>query len=185
MRLMSLAVGLVLAAVTGCSLATGSGARGAPVEDALPGQDWALRDGTVTAAEYRTAVDRFISCVRAAGYPVSAPVLSPIDGLSLLYDITPSGEPQKYNDAVQRCNLEHLSLVEPTYVEARTQVMDTKLRPAVAACLRAKGVRVSGTERNAADFAAVAKDKPTVVECITASRQRVFPNLPAVATVRI
>src|SRR5687768_11150508 len=99
MRFVSLTVGLVLAAVTGCSLAAGDGGQGnpvGPVDEVPAGQQWALGDGVVSAAEYRTAVERFRACVQAGGYQVGTPVTSPIDGLSLVYDITPSGEPQRY-----------------------------------------------------------------------------------------
>lgn len=168
-----------LAAVVGCAPAH-DGGRDAP----LPGQKWALEDGTVTGAEYRTAMNRFISCVRDAGYPVSAPVISPTDNLTLIYDITPGGDPDTYNDAVQTCNLAHLSLVEPTYVEARPQLMAEPLRKAVANCLERQGVRVTSQERNLADFAASARSETKVVDCVTSQRARVYPELPSAVPLR-
>lgn len=97
------------------------------------------QDGVVTLAEYHMVVDRFITCARDAGYEVSEPVLSPIDGLRLLYSIAPSGEPRIYNDAVQSCNLSHISLTEPAFVESQSQVMNETLRQAVVTCLQDQG----------------------------------------------
>ncbi|MES5823261.1 hypothetical protein [Streptomyces sp. RG80] len=187
MRFRLLATALLTAvAVAACSPGTtDSGAQGANEDVPLPGQQWALRDHRVTAAEYRTAIKRFLACIEDSGYRTGDPVISPIDGLSLLYDITPSGDPATYNDRVQRCNLGHLSMIEPTYVESHRKVMDRPLRRAVGACLEGRGVHVSGTEHNATDFAATARDEPVVVECVTETRQQLYPDLPDFAVVRI
>ncbi|MDQ0596530.1 hypothetical protein QF037_000875 [Streptomyces canus] len=176
---------LTAAAVAACAPGTDSGAQGANEDVSLPGQQWALRDDRVTAGEYRTAITRFLACVEDSGYRTGAPVTSPIDGLSLLYDITPSGDPATYNDRVQRCNLGHLSMIEPTYVEQHRKVMDQPLKRAVGECLEGRGVRVSGTEQNATDFAVTARDEPVVVECVTETRQQLYPDLPDFAVVRI
>ena len=179
MRAATILVAGILSAVVGCAPAP-DGGRDTP----LPGQQWALGDGMVTAAEYRTAMNRFVSCVRDSGYPVSAPVISPTDSLTLIYDITPNGDADTYNDAVQACNLAHLSHVEPTYVDAQPQLMAEPLRKAVANCLARQGVRVTSGERNLADFAASAKSETKVVECVTSQRSRVYPKLPASITLR-
>jgi len=185
MRIVLLAVGLITAAVTGCTLTANTSGQG-PVEiDPLQEQAWALGDGVVTMMEYHMAVDRFITCVRDAGYEVSGPVLSPIDSLSLLYDILPSGEPRIYNDAVQTCNLSHISLTEPTFVESQSQVMNETLRRAVTECLRGQRVPVTDEERNATEFAAVAGNNQVVLSCVVDSTHELFPELPDVLTVRI
>jgi hypothetical protein len=185
MRGVLLAVGLISAAVTGCSLATGTGGQGPASIDPPQKQDWALGDGVVTVTEYHLAVDRFITCVRDAGYEVSRPVLSPIDGLSLLYDIAPSGEPKIYNDAVQTCNLSHLSLTEPAFVESQSQVMNETLRQAVVECLRSQGSPATGEERNATEFATTTRNNEIVLGCVVDSTHKLFPELPDVLTVRI
>lgn len=186
MRFRFLATALLTAvAVAACSPGTDSGARGANEDVPLPGQQWALRDDRVTAGEYRTAITRFLACVEDSGYRTGDPVISPIDGLSLLYDITPSGDPATYNDRVQRCNLRHLSMIEPTYVESHRKVMDQPLRRAVGKCLEDRGMNVSGAEQNATDFATTAHDEPAVVECVTETRQQLYPGLPDFAVVRI
>lgn len=181
-----LVVALLLATVAGCAqaLPAGGGREGGGGDIPLPGQEWALKDGRVDAAEYRTAMGRFVSCVRKAGYPVTEPVISPADNLTLLYTITPSGDPATYNDAVQDCNLAHLSMVEPTFVEARPQVMGEPLRRAVAACLRGRGARPTGKERNLGDFARASGDDTWVVDCVTENWARVYPDLPAEVPLR-
>ncbi|UGY94636.1 hypothetical protein [Streptomyces gobiensis] len=184
MRTAPLLIGLMLATATSCALATNDGGQGTPDDVPLPGQRWALRDGTVTAAEYRTAVDRFISCVKEAGYTVGDPVRSPVDGVTLLYHITPTGDPAAYNEAIQRCNLAHLSLIEPAFVEAQRHVMDQELLPVVGDCLRGRDVSLTGKERNVADFAASADDEPMAVECVTEARIKVFPELPDEVPIR-
>lgn len=183
MRRATLVVAGLLAAVAGCAPA-GDGGQDRSGDIPLPGQQWALADGKVTAAEYRTAMNRFVSCVRHAGYAVSDPVRSPADNLTLIYDITPSGDPDTYNEAVQKCNLAHLSMVEPKFVETQTQVMAEPLRMAVAACMRREGVHLTNKERNLAAFAASAKDETEVVNCVTEQWHHVYPTLPAAVPLR-
>ncbi|MFE0254793.1 hypothetical protein [Streptomyces sp. NPDC059010] len=168
----------VSAAMVSCSPTADPGDQGTVKADARSAQEWALADGVVTPAEYRNAVDRFISCVRKAGYEVSAPLRSPVDGLTLLYEITPSGSPDVYNSAVEECNLSHISDIEPAFVEARPQVMDEELRRAVSACLKASGVPVTGKERNFPDFKEVAAEDAMAVQCVSDSARKMFPELP-------
>ncbi|MBT2453174.1 hypothetical protein J7F03_40430 [Streptomyces sp. ISL-43] len=184
MRRATLVVAVILATVSGCAQAGPGGGRESSDDIPLPGQQWALGDGKVTEAEYRTAMDRFVSCVRGAGYPVTDPVRSPADNLTLIYTITPSGDPDTYNSAVQSCNLSHLSLVEPTFVAAQPQVMDEPLRTAVGNCLRQQGAELTAGERNLADFARSAKDEARVVDCVTGQWARVYPRLPAEVPLR-
>ncbi|MEV6331596.1 hypothetical protein [Streptomyces sp. NPDC051909] len=179
-----LVVALLLATVAGCAQALPADGGRESGDIPLPGQEWALKDGRVDAAEYRTATGRFVACVRKAGYPVTEPVVSPADRLTLIYEITPSGDPTTYNNAVQDCNLAHLSMVAPTYVEARPQTMDAPLRTAVGDCLRRRGVRLTAGERNLRDFARSAGDETWVVDCVTSVWQKVYPDLPAEVPLR-
>ncbi|MET9427142.1 MULTISPECIES: hypothetical protein [unclassified Streptomyces] len=184
MRRATIIVAVILAAVSGCAPAGSSGGQDNPGDIPLPGQEWALKDGMVTAAEYRTAMGRFVACVEDAGYPVSDPVLSPADNLTLIYTITPSGKPDVYNAAVQTCNLAHLSIVEPTFVEANSQVMDEPLTAAISDCLQRRGVTLTTRERNLADFADAAKEEAKVVDCVTGEWAKVYPTLPAEVPLR-
>lgn len=174
-------LGFAVALTAGCAPTVESDGRGAsPVaEHTHPAsQSWAMKDGAVTEAEYRSAVSRMVTCVRTAGYKITTPEVSPIDGLTLLYDLEPSGEPRAWSRAVQACDEQHVSSIEPAYVEQHQQVMDPRLRTAVAGCLREKGLRPAGTERNLAAFADLAGgDDQPVTRCVTLQARATFPTL--------
>lgn len=169
------ACGLVLAFATGCSPTNGEQP---PVEPAYPeAQAWALDDGVVTESEYRSAIDGFVSCMRDAGYAISDPVLSPVDGLTLLYDLDPSGPPDAWNKKVEECDASYVSQIEPTYVEARDQVMEPSLRSATARCLSDKEIKLSGKEQNVKEFSDSANDPGNVVmQCVTTAMRELFPG---------
>ncbi|WP_089958680.1 hypothetical protein [Lentzea xinjiangensis] len=176
---------LVVVAITACATSDeGLGDRRVPVGGPPAAQSWALDDDTVTDAEYRKAVDDFVLCVRAAGYAVTDPALSPVDGLSLIYRITPAGDPAAYNDIVQTCNIGTMSHIEPRYVEPRHQRMDNRLRPVVAGCLRDRGIATSGQEENVVDFDARTENDDLLMECVLHAVNEVFPELPDVITIR-
>ena len=178
MRRVPLGVGLLLVAITSCTPPEGgTGGQGAPADPPPAAQAWALDDGVVTDEEYSKAVNDFVQCVRDAGYVVEDPVLSPVDGLSLIYKITPSGVPETYNNAVQKCNLDTMSHIEPRYVEPRDQQMDEQLRPVVANCLRDRGVVLTAREENVVDFDASAGNDDLLVECVLRAVDEVFPEL--------
>jgi hypothetical protein len=183
-----LAAGLAAAAITGRVLTSGDGGRGpTPLDtpDTPEGQVWALEDGAVTGDEYHTAVDRFLACVRQAGYGTGEPARSPVDGVTLVYDMDRTGDPQAFNNSVQACNLAHVSAIEPAFVESQPQTMDDRLRREVARCLRSKGHAVSGRERNARELAAAAVDGTVVIDCTADALQFLYPGLPSEVTVRI
>ncbi|SEF37492.1 hypothetical protein SAMN05421837_11452 [Amycolatopsis pretoriensis] len=139
----------------------------------------------VTETEYRTSIDGFVSCMRNAGYAVTDPVLSPIDGLTLLYDLHPSGDPDAWNKKVDECDSGFVSQIEPAYVESREQVMAPVLRSATATCLTDGGIRLSGSEHNVKDFVDAAEgagDK--VMRCISTAMKRLFPDYPGFLKVR-
>lgn len=176
---------ITLALSAGCTSAAGNASRGTPAVDAEKAQAWALSDGVVTEAEYRTAIERFISCVRDAGYEVTDPVLSPIDRLTLLYDLTANGDRERWNKRIEYCNDTEVSYIEPRYVEAREQVMEPSLRAASAECLNHRGFELTGNERNVRDFVkATNGSTATVMECVTPALQRLFPNVPGFLKVR-
>lgn len=179
---MRLLCGLMLAILTGCAPAAENDGGGAPSHPAA--QDWALADGAVTDGEYRQAIDGFAKCVRDAGFPVDDAVLSPVDGLTLLYGIPPTGDPEAWSKAVEDCNLAHISHVEPTYVEARDQRMTPELRDAAVKCLRAKDVRANGTERNVKELVDTAGQSTDVLDCVSGSARQLFPELPGFLKIR-
>lgn len=174
---------LMLAFATSCSPAPGEQL---PVEPAYPeAQAWALDDGVVTDTEYREAIDGFVSCMRDAGYSITDPVLSPIDGLTLLYDMNPSGPPEAWNEKVEECDSSFVSMIEPTYVASRDQVMEPSLQAATARCLNDEGIRVSGKERNVKEFADSAGEPGNVImQCVSPSMHKLFPDYPGFLKVR-
>lgn len=173
----------MLALATSCSPNTGEQP---PVGPAYPeAQAWALDDGVVTESEYHTAIDGFVSCMRAAGYSVTDPVVSPIDGLTLLYDLNPSGSPDAWNEKLEECDTSYVSMIEPTYVEARDQVMEPSLQAATARCLSEKDIRVGGNERNVKDFVDSADEPGNVImQCVTPAMRQLFPDYPGFLKVR-
>lgn len=174
---------LVLAFAIGCSPATGEQHSTKPAYPAA--QSWALDDSVVTESEYRTAIDGFVSCMREVGYSVTDPVVSPIDGLTLLYDLNPSGDPDAWNKKVEECNTSYVTEIEPTYVEARNQTMEPSLRSATAQCLTGDGFRVSGNERNVKDFVdSTGNTGNVVMHCVTTAMEQLFPDYPGFLKVR-
>jgi hypothetical protein len=180
------ALALLLAFVTACTpAAVDDGGRGTTEPEYPAAQAWALDDGVVTDSEYRTAVDGFVSCMRDAGYSVTDPVLSPIDGLTLLYDLDFSGDPDVWNVKVEECNLGNVSHIEPSYVEQREQVMDPKLRSATAQCLTRKGIEPTGHEHNVTDFYDTAgKQEDAARECVGKAMLEEFPDYPNFIKIR-
>ena len=144
-----------------------------------------MADGVVSEDEYRKAIDGFVSCVRDAGYPVTDPVLSPIDGLTLLYDLAPSGDPDAWNKKTEDCNQAHVSHIEPAYVEGRKQTMAPALQAATVKCLRGKGFALPDKERDVKDFVeATDHVGNAVMECVTTAMEREFPAMPDLLKIR-
>ncbi|PZG22898.1 hypothetical protein C1I95_04225 [Micromonospora craterilacus] len=172
---------VTIAALTmsaGCTTGVAPQPRDAYAEQTVS-QEWALADGVVTDEEYQTAVDRFLACMVAEGYRTTQPVRSPIDGLTLLYDVEPAGDIEQFNEKQEACNLRELSRIEPGYVEAREQHMDERVRTATQECLQETQVPLTGEERTAADFAAAADGSVAkAMSCIVPSARKFYPDLP-------
>lgn len=148
-------------------------------------QAWALGDGIVTDAEYRGAADKYIGCMADAGYSATKPVVSPIDGLTLLFDIEPFGDPAVYNEKLDYCNGQHFSWIEPTFVEARKQVMAAPLREATVACLRDKGFKPTGAESSVGEFRKTADDSvDAAMACVMSAAAALYPELPETLKIR-
>ncbi|MFV2109042.1 hypothetical protein [Micromonospora sp. LOL_015] len=176
---------LVLGSLSACSQPLDSPESTYFRMDSRVAQDWALRDGDVTEVEYQTAVDGFLSCMAHAGYNASEPALSPVDGLTLLFDVEPSGDPNVWNTKVEECNLTHISDIEPAYVEANTQVMDARLREVAVKCLEEKGVALTGVEQNVTELVKSAEGSmQMVMGCVGPALRTLYPDLPTTLKVR-
>ncbi|WP_143036065.1 hypothetical protein [Lentzea fradiae] len=139
----------------------------------------------VTETEYRTAIDGFVSCMRKFDYDVTDPVLSPIDGLTLLYDLHPTGDPDTWNKNLDGCDSSFVSQIEPVYVEARTQVMEPSLRDATAQCLAERGADLGGEERNVKNFVDTTGNSDNIVmRCVSDAMKRLFPDYPGFLKIR-
>lgn len=188
MKAQAAALTIVIAAafgVAGCADDPGRGA-GAEKSGQETAQAWALGDGNVTEEEYRTAVAKFIGCMADAGYGATEPMLSPVDGLTLLFDFKPSGDIAAYNAKLELCNETQFTQIEPKYVEARTQVMDPALRKAATECLTKEGFEVTGTETNVREFmAATGTTVQVTMDCVSPAMKKLFPGLPALLKVRV
>ncbi|MFV2084750.1 hypothetical protein [Micromonospora sp. LOL_021] len=183
----TLTIVLGVALVAGCARGAEESPSSEPVsgENYPESQDWALADGVVSADEYVQAIDKYVSCVRNSGYRVTDPVQSPIDGLTLLFDITPEGDPGLWSATVEDCNVDHLSHIEPAYVEAHDQSMTIELRDVTAECLESNGVAVSKLEQNVVDFVSSAKgNTKLVMSCISTSMKTLYPDMPGFLKVR-
>lgn len=142
-----------------------------------------LRDGEVTEAEYSDAVDRTRACLRDAGLGLTELVLNPVDGLRLLYGITPNGQSQDVmNTLGNDCPVRESALVEVQYLATHRARMDLPLLDATARCLTDGGYYVSGMEVNVRDLiASVGPDSERVVaDCVTESARSLYPDLPSI-----
>jgi len=184
--LRAVALALLAVLVAGCSNPAASG-RHTRTPDPSTSQRWAFSDGSVTSYEYATAIHRFVSCVRAAGYKVGTLHRSPVDGLTLIYDIAPSGPPARYNARTEACSRRHLSLIEPRYVESHRQTMNATLRRAVSRCLRRRGLHPNTSAHSFSEFLAAStkvEQKNALLNCVGRHTQRLFPDLPDYVPIR-
>jgi hypothetical protein len=185
MKFRALCVGLLATLLAGCAGHATTSGPASSEPDPKVAQAWAIGDGSVTEQEYRQAVDRYVSCMSDAGYAPGKPAISPVDGLTLLFDIEPIGVPAVWNATIDRCNLTNLSDVEPMYIEAREQVMEPRLREATRKCLSAHAVPLTGSEHNVTEFVRSAGGSmQTVMGCVNPALRKLFPALPHELKVR-
>lgn len=114
-----------------------------------------LADGTITAAEYEDAHDRYMQCQKDLGYVLKYDKwLDPIDGLTL-YSILIYDDPETV-DAVtpvmtQKCDKPYYLVLE-TYRHTTPHRMDPNLIPLYQKCLTKNDIEFSGTERSLKEF---------------------------------
>lgn len=101
------------------------------------GQQAALADGTVTAAEYRAAFDQYVACATQAGAVVSGPVTTDRFG-HLGVKLTMAGSnPDQLEQIGESCRRQHLDAVELAWVQAHpvSDADATAARNYTATCL--------------------------------------------------
>lgn len=141
-----------------------------------------LEDGRVTFEEYQAAFNELSGCLRNAGITVSDPVISPVSNDR--YEFTMDTGALDTNVGAQlsdECAAEHWTSVSQAYMFTTTPVMDAAVRDASIPCLEGHGLKPTGEETQAGDFASLPDADPTsVTECIMQAVEDTHPGLPAV-----
>lgn len=140
----------------------------------------ALRDGSVSATEYRESIDRFLNCLQESGLSSSAPILNLSDGIQYSYEITvPQAIAEADFEQIRtECDQTYLRLTEDSYLVNATPVTDAPLMAGLIDCLRASGVAVSGTETNIPEL----QDDPgnatgeQLTTCVTQVGEQLYPG---------
>lgn len=142
-------------------------------------------DGEVSADEYREGVDMFVTCMTDRGYTTTDPVVSPVDGLSIIVEPDPSGKSSDvYGADLEECRM-YMGALEAMFPITHTQVMDEPLLVAVTACLTGKGEIVPEGARNypemqPADFEFDSPWKRAFDQCLVDNVFTLYPDLPGV-----
>lgn len=139
-----------------------------------------LQDGRVTKDEYELAVSATINCYRAQGHNIADPVLSPVNGLILLFN--KPAQSSNVSSAPVDCSDIYLRLVERSYRETHENRMNKELRDRVSECLRDRGLRPSGDEDSADDYYAEFGERNfgDMIECIGEEASKLFPHLQVI-----
>lgn len=139
-----------------------------------------LQDGRVTEGEYEWAVSATIACYRAQGHNIADPVLSPVNGLILLFN--KPAQSSSVSSSLVDCSERYLRLVERSYRETHENRMNTDLRDRVSECLRDRGLRPSGDEESADDYYAEFGERnfDDMIECIGEEASKLFPHLQVI-----
>jgi hypothetical protein len=146
-----------------------------------------LEAGEVTAEAVRRYEDDRDDCLRALGVTIGERMISPIDGWSTIRDLSYEGLDIQYDEelraAVTACDEEWpTGLLQIAYEFTHEEVMAEPLMRAVRSCMQARGLEVSGTERNARDL--MAGEEPAggrqgaLRACVSDEVTRLYPELP-------
>lgn len=141
-----------------------------------------LEDGKVSFEEYQAAFGDLARCLEVAGITVSDPVISPVsnDRYEFTMDVG-ALDPLVGAELSDECAAEHWTSVSQGYMFTQTPVMDTPVRDATVSCLKDEGLKPTGTETKAYDFASLPDADPeTVTQCIMNAVEETYPGLPAV-----
>lgn len=97
-----------------------------------------LADGSITRDEYQEASQRYVDCMRTAGYDTRA--VDPIGaGLFQYQTSVPIGEPDLDDDVSDRCHRGSLDLIEPLYGSLLTNPNREDFDVLVFGCLQRNG----------------------------------------------
>lgn len=108
-----------------------------------------LSDGVIDKADYDQAFTNLEQCMTGLGYTVTDPVVSPADGLSLLFGyVNPGRAPEKLDSDSLECETKFWAAVTTVYTNTNEQTTEEAVRVAAIDCLNAKGFKVPAEARN-------------------------------------
>ena len=140
-----------------------------------------LSDGTVSRAEYETAVDAALSCNREVGRETYEPWINPVDGITIMYDFLPGeGIPVDGPGADIDCETQHVIYVSSAYQAVNPAVMDEPLRQNIRECATDAGLNTTGGEMNVADFidSVGESNSQALLDCVSAGLKTLYPDQP-------
>jgi hypothetical protein len=147
----------------------------------------ALEGGEISAATIREFERGLDDCYRSHGVWVGEPVVSPIDGWSIIRDSSYDGldieNDEALNEALGACYEEwEIGFLQMAYEVTHDDVMAEPLLHWMRECCADAGLEVSGDERNARDFAAVdgiqGGNIGAVRGCIESGMAELYPEIP-------
>lgn len=146
----------------------------------------ALEDGVVDEGEYADGFARFSECIRDAGYIVNDPVISPVDGITYLFDINFEGRNEVVAmDDIEVCKVSQWQWISAAYQDTAPMKMDEPLRQAAIKCLESQGYELSGDEVTPLDIAGpnpIEDGRPSqrwndTVDCLLDEQARLYPEI--------
>jgi hypothetical protein len=145
---------LTLAGCSATHLSAVSGPWAVEIEDAqrLATTDFerrVLQDGDITRDEYLEASQRYVDCMRSAGYNTRA--TDPLGSGLFQYETSVAiGEPDLDDEVSDECHQGTLGVIEPLYNNLFTNPMREDFDALVLACLQRNGF--APTEMTASEF---------------------------------
>lgn len=148
----------------------------------------AMRDGTVDAQEYANAFENFSACMSELGYAAPATWISPMDGVTIIFEIDPGGrsDDQQSEDSLA-CQDKYFSMVAGAHQDTQPYEMDEGIRLAAIQCLRSEGFALDGEEDTPLEMAGpgwmlsdgTRSDQwRAAVKCLQLSQFELFPEIP-------
>lgn len=140
-----------------------------------------LDDGEVTDEEYFEAARSFQSCIRETGVVLPAPEVNPVDGVTLVFDMTEVVELSGANATKSQECEQQWQPVMLGYTSTHIAKMDEALLFAVAECMKLTGFMIPEDASNVADIvgnpASDGGEQRGIAEnCTYAEAERLFPG---------
>lgn len=153
-------------------------------------QGEAMADGRVTRDEYLSAFEDLTECITGLGLPQPQTWTSPIDGQTLLFDLTSgAAASDATRQSAESCSNEAWNPISSVYQDTAPVQMDEPLRLQAIECIRDGGYQMQGDERSPSQMAgpdAMGPSGPSerwnvVAECLEIAQFELFPEIPVAA----